>query len=52
MDLTARENSRYYSLKKALAKELKKPNPDKETIHALEMEIEIMNRNREIIIKK
>lgn len=35
----SRDSTKYYSLKKALAKEMKKPNKDKEVMLMLEIEI-------------
>lgn len=37
--MQSRESSRYHSLSKALRKEQQKPNPDKETMKALDIEL-------------
>lgn len=41
--MQSRESSRYHSLSKALRKEQRKQNPDKETLKALDMELKKMD---------
>lgn len=42
--MQSRDSSKYYSLKKELAKELKQPRPDRERLLMLETEIEKLNK--------